>query len=93
VPASSDEPKVISALKQDVFDNGPEGLGEILETRIRGAWQEQGFFKVIATAQTQIISSDSAYEHVVVTIHVRYRVALGRVGRRLSESTGRVQVA
>src|SRR5580700_5863010 len=70
MPDSSDEPKVVSELKQHVFANGPEGLDEILETRIRGAWQEQGFFKVIATAQTQTISSDSAYEHVVVTIHV-----------------------
>jgi outer membrane protein assembly factor BamA len=87
LPDSNEEPEIISELKQHMFDRGSEGLDEVLEVRIRGAWQGQGYFKVMATGQTQIVSSDSAYEHVVVTIHVtpgqQYR--LGDVGFRESD--------
>jgi hypothetical protein len=70
LPDSNEEREVISQLKQHMFDRGSEGLDEVLEVGIRYAWQDQGYFKVMATGQTQIVSSDSAYEHVVVTIHV-----------------------
>ena len=70
LPDSSEEREVISELKQHVFDHGSDGLNEVLEVRIRGAWQDQGFFKVIATGQTEVVYADSTYEHVVITIHV-----------------------
>jgi hypothetical protein len=70
LPDSSEEREAISELKQHMFDRGPEGLDEVLEIRIQGDWQNHGFFKVIATGQTQVVSADSTYEHVSVTIHV-----------------------
>jgi outer membrane protein assembly factor BamA len=70
LPDSSEERVAISELKQHMLDLGSEGLDEVLEIRIRGDWQNNGFFKVIATAQTQVVSADSTYEHVLVTIHV-----------------------
>jgi len=87
LPDSSEEPEIISEIKQHMFDYGQEGLDEVLEVRIRLAWEEHGFFKVLAHAQSQVVSSNSAYEHVVVTIHVdpgkQYR--LGGVRFRSSD--------
>ena len=70
LPDSSEEPQIISELKQHVLDRGLEGLDEVLEVGIRGAWQDHGYFKVTASGQMQVMSSGSAYEHVLVTIHV-----------------------
>jgi outer membrane protein assembly factor BamA len=70
LPDSSEEREAISELKQHMFDLGSDGLDEVLEVWIRGDWQNHGFFKVIATGQTQVMSADSTYEHVLVTIHV-----------------------
>ena len=70
LPDSSDERGVITELKQQVLNFGSDGLDEVLEISIRGAWQDQGFFKVIANGQIQIVSKDSSYEHAVVTIRV-----------------------
>jgi outer membrane protein insertion porin family len=70
MPDSTDERQVISELKQHMFDRGSEGLDEVLEVRVKSAWKDQGYFKVTASGETRIISSDSTYEHVVVTIHV-----------------------
>jgi outer membrane protein insertion porin family len=82
----SEEPEIISEIKQHMFDRGSEGLDEVLEVGIRYAWLDRGYFKVTVTGQTQVISSDSGYEHVAVTIHVtpgqQYR--LGDVGFRES---------
>ncbi len=95
LPDSNEEPEIISELKQHMFDFGSEGLDEILEVRIRGAWQDQGFFKVLASGQTQVVSSDSTYEHVVVTIRVdpglQYR--LGDVRFRSSDPDDRETLA
>jgi outer membrane protein assembly factor BamA len=95
LPDSSEEPEIISQIKQHMFDYGQEGMDEVLEVRIRGAWQDQGFFKVLASSQTQVVSSDSAYEHVVVTIHVgpglQYR--LGSVRFRSSDPDDRETLA
>lgn len=95
LPDSSEEPQIISEIKQHMFDYGQEGLDEILEVRIRGAWQDRGFFKVLAWSQTKVVSSDSTYEHVLVTIHVdpgeQYR--LGGVRFRSSNSDDRETLA
>ena len=95
LPDSSEEPEIISEIKQHMFDYGQEGLDEVLEVRIRLAWEEHGFFKVLAHAQSQVVSSDSAYEHVVVTIHVdpgqQYR--LGGVRFRSSDPDDRDTLA
>jgi hypothetical protein len=70
LPDSNEEPEIISELKQHMFDRGSDGLDEILEVGIRYAWLNQGYFKVMATGQTQIVFSNSTYEHAVITIHV-----------------------
>jgi len=95
LPDSSEEPEIISEIKLNMFDYGQEGLNEVLEVRIRSAWQDQGFFKVLVWSQTKVASSDSTYEHVLVTIHVdpgeQYR--LGDVRFRSSNSDDRETLA
>jgi|HubBroStandDraft_4_1064222.scaffolds.fasta_scaffold28792_3 hypothetical protein len=70
LPNPSDEPEIISELKQHMLDDGQNGLEEVLEIRIRGAWEEQGFFKVLVDGHSKVVSSDSVCEHVIVTIRV-----------------------
>jgi outer membrane protein assembly factor BamA len=78
LPESGQEQATIAELKHHEFDAGLDWLSEILEVPIQGAWQDQGFFKVKATGQTQVVSEDSAYKHVEIIIHVdeglRYRL-------------------
>jgi hypothetical protein len=95
LPDSNEEPEIISELKQHVFDRGSEGLDEVLEVRIRSAWQDQGFFKVLASGQMHVVSSDSTCEHVTITIRVnpglQYR--LGDVRFRSSNPDDRETLA
>ncbi len=95
MPNPSDEPEIVSELKKHMLDNGQNGLEEVLEIRIRGAWQEQGFFKVLIDGHSKVVSSDSAYEHVIVTIRVepglQYRV--GDVRFRSSDPDDRETLA
>ncbi len=87
MPNPSDEPAIVAELKKHALDDGQNGLDEVLEIRIRGAWDEQGFFKVMIDRHSEVVSSDSAYEHVIVTIRVdpgpQYR--LGDVRFRSSD--------
>jgi outer membrane protein assembly factor BamA len=62
--------QLITELKQREFDGDYDWLGEIQEVPVRGAWQDQGYFRVNSTAQARIISSDSTIQHVSVIVHV-----------------------
>jgi outer membrane translocation and assembly module TamA len=62
--------RAIDEIKHHDSSRVPEWLDEILEISIRGAWQEDGYFKVMATGESQIVSDDTKTQHVVLTIHV-----------------------
>lgn len=86
-PDSQTAQRVIDEIKQHQW--GTSGwLDEILEIPIRTAWQEEGYFKVMATGESQIVFDDGDTEHVVLTIHVdagmQYR--LGKVSFRTNEA-------
>jgi outer membrane protein assembly factor BamA len=85
-PDSQTAQRVIDEIKQHQW--GTSGwLDEILEIPIRTAWQEEGYFKVTATGQSQIVFDDGDTRHVVLTTHVdagmQYR--LGNVAFRTSD--------
>jgi len=67
---SNTEQEIIAELKHHEFDGGSHWLDEILEVPVRNAWQNQGYFKMEASGQPQVVSADSMYEHVVITIRV-----------------------
>jgi outer membrane protein assembly factor BamA len=69
LPDVSTEQELITKLKHREFDAGSEWLEEILFP-VRNAWSDLGYFNAEATGQSQVVSADSTYEHVVVTIRV-----------------------
>jgi hypothetical protein len=95
LPNSSDKPEIVSELKKHMLDDAQNGLEAVLEVRIRGAWQEQGFFKVLIDGHSRVVSSDSIYEHVIVTIRVDpgLQYGLGDVRFRSSDPDDRETLA
>jgi len=88
LPDSTRE-RLLALLKQRCYDVGSEWMEEVQNVSIRGAWLDEGFFKVAPTVKVQIISEDSAVQHVVLIVHVdeglQYR--LGDVGFHSSDPT------
>ena len=71
--------KLIAELKQHGFGSGYWWLDEIQEVPIRSAWQDNGYFKVMTTAESHLIDGDFAHLYFSVTVHVdeglQYRLA------------------
>ena len=68
LPDSARE-QLVTELKQHDF-YGSSWLAEIQEVAIEGAWRDEGFFKVVTSAQAQIVSDGSVEQHVSVVVHV-----------------------
>src|SRR6202041_327377 len=66
--------QVLSDLKQRDFNDNPDSesawLGEIQAVGLMGVWQDQGFFKVEATAKEEFIRNDSTGKHVRIIAHI-----------------------
>ncbi len=45
-------------------------LDEFLETSIRSAWQDRGYFKVLVSGRSEPQGSDAAHQHFSVILHV-----------------------
>ena len=78
LPASIQEQLVADLKEHAALSSGSEWLEDWNEAAVRGAWQDQGFFKMTSTAKAQIVSSDASEQHVSVIVHVdegmRYRL-------------------
>ena len=70
LPASIREQLVADLKGHAARSSGSEWLEEWNEVAIRGAWMDEGFFKMTSSAKAQIISSDATEQHVSVTVHV-----------------------
>jgi hypothetical protein len=70
LPASIREKLVVDLKEHAALSSGTEWLEEWNEVAVRGAWQDQGFFRMTSTAKAQIVSSDASEQHVSVTVHV-----------------------
>jgi outer membrane protein assembly factor BamA len=62
--------KLITQLKQRGFGSGSEWLDEIQDVPIRAAWQDNGYFRVITTAESRLIDGDFTHLYFSVTVHV-----------------------
>jgi outer membrane protein assembly factor BamA len=62
--------RLVTELKQRTFDADSEWLGEIENVSIRGAWPDQGFFKVEPTVRARVITNDTTVQHVLLTAHI-----------------------
>ena len=67
---SSIRDQLISELESKEFSASSERLEEFNEVAVRGAWQDQGFFKMTSTVKAKTIRGDATEQHVSVTIHV-----------------------
>lgn len=70
LPASIREQLIADLKEHAALSSRSEWLEEWNEVAVRGAWQDQGFFKITSTAKAQIVSSDAREQHVSVTVHV-----------------------
>jgi outer membrane protein assembly factor BamA len=52
------------------FDGGEDWLNVIQDSQVRDAWQDRGFFKVLATAEPTLLFGDATTQHYAVIIHV-----------------------
>ncbi len=83
--------QVVSDLKQHNFNDNPDSesawLGEIEAVGLRSVWQDQGYFKVEATAKEEFIRNDSMGKHVRIVAHINegQQFRLGDVQFRSSE--------
>ncbi|MFZ0882268.1 MAG: hypothetical protein WAN14_02635 [Candidatus Acidiferrales bacterium] len=62
--------RLVDRLKGASFDADSGWLNEVQEAWIRGAWQDEGFFKVIAAARAQIVGTEATTQHVLLIVHV-----------------------
>jgi hypothetical protein len=70
LPASIRDQLIADLKEHAALSSGTDWLEEWNEVAVRGAWQDQGFFKMTSTAKAQIVSSDASEQHVSVTVHV-----------------------
>jgi outer membrane protein assembly factor BamA len=66
--------QAVSELKQHDFNGNSDSesawLGEIQGMALMGVWQDQGYFRVEATAKEEFIRNDSTGKHVRIIAHV-----------------------
>ncbi|HTZ99397.1 MAG TPA: POTRA domain-containing protein [Candidatus Aquilonibacter sp.] len=62
--------RLVSNLEGRHFDAGSNWLDEVTDEWVRGAWQDDGYFKANATATTTNVGGDSENQHVALHVHV-----------------------
>jgi hypothetical protein len=62
--------KLVHDLEKLEIDADSKWLDEVAEVALRGAWQDLGYFKVVAEATAKDIGGDALHEHVALTAHV-----------------------
>jgi hypothetical protein len=66
----SDRNQLVADLQRRQFSEGSDWLTEIQKVAIRGAWQNQGFYKVNSNLTTKVIRADAQNVHVALTVLV-----------------------
>lgn len=81
--------QIIADFNKGHFTANKSWLDQFVEIGLRGAWQNQGYFRVKATAQAHSLGGDSNEERFLVTAHVDegLRYHLGEL-RFVSEGPG-----
>ena len=70
LPASIRDQLIADLKEHAALSSGNEWLEEWNEVAVRGAWMDEGFFKMTSTTKVQIISSDATEQRVSVSVHV-----------------------
>jgi hypothetical protein len=67
---NADLAQFVFSLEEHQFVSTSNWLDEVVSRWVRGAWQDDGYFKVSASATYTTIWDDSANQHVALHIHV-----------------------
>jgi outer membrane protein assembly factor BamA len=67
---NADLAQFVSGLEEHHFDSTSNWLDKVTNEWVRGAWQEEGYFKVTASATCTTVGGDSDDQHVVLHVHV-----------------------
>jgi outer membrane translocation and assembly module TamA len=62
--------ELLNSIKEHEFAADSKWLEEIEEVPIRGAWQDNGYFKVKVSAQALPLGGDATHQHYSVIVHV-----------------------
>lgn len=65
-----DQDEITSSIKQDTYWGTPEAAASEVAERVRLAWQNHGYFKVQARADSQSLTSTPTNEQIAVTVHI-----------------------
>jgi len=82
--------KLVQELKAREFEGGPNDhaiLNEIAEVSVRGTWQDEGYFKSVASVTAQDLGGDEFRRHVALTVHIDegLRYTFGKLEFRSSD--------
>jgi outer membrane protein assembly factor BamA len=62
--------RLVTELKRRPFHTDSDWVAEVTDDPIRGAWQDQGYFKAEVTASVKVVGGDSTHQLVALTVHV-----------------------
>jgi Surface antigen variable number repeat len=62
--------RTANEMEADADADSRPWVDELTEVELRNAWQDQGYFKILLTAQARPIGGDSDHERFVVAVHV-----------------------
>jgi outer membrane protein insertion porin family len=66
----ADQEQIAASLRQRKYSGDPdEVISEVLK-RVRGAWQERGYFNVQVNGNARVLTSNSTNERAAVSVHV-----------------------
>ena len=81
--------KLVHDLRAREFEGDPDGAvpNEIAEVDVRGAWQDEGYFKAVATVTARDRGGDEFRRHISLTVHIHegLRYTMGRLAFRSSD--------
>jgi outer membrane protein assembly factor BamA len=88
LPDSAVAQIVSHANASDWWTDSSDWIDELVEIGLRGAWQNQGYFRVKATAEAHPLGGDANYERFQVSAHVDEGLQYHLGDIRLSAATG-----
>jgi beta-lactamase regulating signal transducer with metallopeptidase domain len=77
----AEQNEIAASIKQQDYSGPFEGVQDEILERVRAAWQDRGYFKVIVTGHARVLTSGPVSSRLAVTAHVDagLRYSLGEI--------------
>jgi beta-lactamase regulating signal transducer with metallopeptidase domain len=78
---AAEQSEVAASIKQQNYSGPVDGVQDEILERVRAAWQDRGYFKVIVTGHARVLTSGPVSTRLAVTAHVDagLRYSLGEI--------------